>query len=167
MVNQLKTPNDLQNSVMPKIQQAVDYVVQKIWNENREIVRKIVYEAYQPTEYERTYEFKEAWDFDVKTLGNYVEGKFFYDPRLLTVNPEEGQHASVIDGSPMTEYLAEIIYQGMSGKIFGKGPWTRKRNAWNELVKVVGKQKLNNWMYEGLQLAGLKVKRHRTSIEVM
>ena len=62
----------LQAAIIADMKNVVDYVVQKIWNDNRELIRQIIYERYQPEVYERTGEFKEAWDTDVKTLHNYV-----------------------------------------------------------------------------------------------
>ena len=112
--------NALQAAVVADLKNVVDYVVQKLWEENQELVQKIVYDGYQPEEYERTDEFKEAWDTDVKTLHNAVQGEFKYDSRLLTVT-DNGQHSSLVDGTPMTEYLAEVIFEGLSGAIYEPG----------------------------------------------
>ena len=109
--------NALQAAVVADLKNVVDYVVQKLWEENRDLIQKIVYDGYQPEEYERTNEFKEAWNTEVKTLNNFVQGEFKYDSRLLTVDTDNGQHSSLVDGPPMTEYLAEVIYEGLSGAI--------------------------------------------------
>lgn len=61
---------EVERMIMPALTKAIDYVVQKIWNDNREIVRQVVYEAYQPNMYNRTNEFKEAWETETKTVGN-------------------------------------------------------------------------------------------------
>ena len=100
MANQAKNDAQLEALFMPLLRNAADYIVQKIWNENRELIRKIIYDAYHPEQYQRTGEFKEAWDTSIKTLRNTVEGQFNYDPRLLTVDGEH--HGSIIDGQPMT-----------------------------------------------------------------
>ena len=91
-VNQARNNQEVEQMLMPALEKAIDYVVQKIWNDNRELIRTIVYESYQPEEYERTGEFKEAWDTDVKRLGNFVRGEMKYDPRELTVNYNKWQH---------------------------------------------------------------------------
>ena len=170
---QARNDAEVEAMLMPFVKNAVDYVVQKIWNENRELVRKLVYDAYQPEEYERTGEFQEAWDTDVKSKQNVVEGQFNYDPRLLTVDGEH--HGSIIDGQPMTTYLAEIIYEGMSGAIYQSGyakdtprfkgeAWTKKRNVWKALLKWLGKRKLAQLFEEGMRLQGLEFKRHNIGI---
>lgn len=159
--------------LMPVLKNTVDYIVQKIWNENRELIRLIVYEAYQPEQYDRTGEFKEAWATDVKTKGNYVEGEFKYDPRLLTVDGEH--HSSIIDGQPMTTYLAEVIYEGLSGAIYQSGyarnssafrgePWAKKRDVWDALLKRMGKKKIKQLFEEGIAKQGVNVKRHNVAI---
>ena len=158
---------------MPALKNTVDYIVQKIWNENRELVRVIVYEAYQPEQYERTGEFQEAWATDVKSKGNYVEGEFKYDPRLLTVDGEH--HGSIIDGQPMTTYLADVIYDGLSGAIYQSGyaknspafkgqAWTRKRDVWDALLKRVGRKKIKQLFEEGMRRQGITVKSHNVAI---
>ena len=167
----------LQAAIIADMKNVVDYVVQKIWNDNRELIRQIIYEGYQPEVYERTGEFKEAWDTDVKTLHNYVQGEFKYDPRLLTVNEDNGQHSSLVDGTPMTEYLAEVIYDGLSGAIYEPGyaknssrfkgqPWANKRDVWSALLKWFNKTKLRQLFEEGMRQQGVNFIRHNVAIKV-
>lgn len=151
---------------MPALEKAIDYVVQKIWNDNRELIRTIVYESYQPEEYERTGEFKEAWDTDVKRLGNFVRGEMKYDPRELTVNYNKWQHGSAYLQQPMTTYLAEVIYQGLSGDLFGEGPWTKKRDVWAALNREVGIRKIKQYFEEGMRRNGLDFRGHTASVKV-
>lgn len=170
---QLRNDAQVQATFVPLIKNAVDYVIQKLWNENRELVRKLVYDAYQPEQYQRTGEFKEAWDTDVKSKQNLVEGKFAYDPRLLTVDGEH--HGSIIDGQPMTTYLAEVIYEGLAGDIYQGGyakdnpafageAWAKKRDVWTALNKWFTKTKLRELFEEGMRQQGLTVQRHNVGI---
>ena len=162
--------NALQAAVVADLKNVVDYVVQKLWEENRDLVQKIVYDGYQPEEYERTNEFKEAWNTEVKTLHNYVQGEFKYDPRLLTVNEDNGQHSSLVDGTPMTEYLAEVIYEGLSGAIYQEGyakynkrfkgqAWTKKRDVWKALLNWLKINQLKKLFEEGLRQQGISFTR--------
>ena len=168
----------LQAAIIADMKNVVDYVVQKIWNDNRELIRQIIYEGYQPEVYERTGEFKEAWDTDVKTLHNYVQGEFKYDPRLLTVNEDNGQHSSLVDGTPMTEYLAEVIYDGLSGAIYEPGyaknsarfagqAWANKRDVWSALLKWFNKAKLKQLFEEGMRQQGMSFIKHNVAIKVI
>ena len=167
---------ELEKFFMPKIKEAVDLLVQKIWNKNREIIRLVVYEVYNPNVYNRTYEFKEAWETNTEDVSNNkVEGSFFYAPDKLIPgdnnpnSPRYGQHVSAIDRFLMTEYLAEVIYQGLSGPAFGHGvetgAWHKKRDAWNKLEQEVGRETLKKWMKECFNSVGLNVQVHNTSWE--
>lgn len=166
MATSAKNNKELEALIMPKLKNTIDYVIQKIWNDNREIIRQIIYESYQPKEYERTGEFKEAWDTDTKQLGNFIQGKLEYVPKDLTVNYEEWQHGSKYLQEPMTTYLAEIIYQGLSGDIFGQGPWTKKRDAWKILNEKIGVRKIKEYFEEGMRRNGLNFRGHIASVKV-
>ena len=165
-------PTQLQALLVPRLKEAVDYVVQKIWNENRELIRVLIYESYQPSMYERTGEFKEAWDTDTTTSGNKVSGTFKYAPDKLTVNREKWQHgSSYISGgkeyeTTMTTYLADVIYQGLSGPMFGQGPWTEKRDAWTALDKWLSNTQLRTIFEEGMSRVGIPWKRNVGAITV-
>lgn len=160
----------------PLIEQAVDYVMQKIWNENRETIRLNVYEQYDPVRYNRTGEFRDAWSSEIQSNTNKgkVQGEFFFDANKLTPgddNPNSsryGQHVSAIDRTLIGEALAEIIFEGKAGPAFGHGTetgaWHEKRDAWEHLVKKVGDRNLKKWMGEGLEKAGLKIQSHGTSL---
>lgn len=168
---QAKNNTQLESILAPKIKEAVNYFVQKIWNENRELVRTIVYESYTPSVYNRTGEFKEAWETDTKLItNNKIQGSFYFAPDKLTPgdnNPESpryGQHVSAIDRYLMTTYLADVIYQGLSGPAFGHGveygAWHEKRDVWTRLEKELGAAKLKQWMKESFDRVGLPVKSH-------
>lgn len=173
--NRLSSAVGLETVLNKKLQIAVDYLIKKIWEENRSVVEEVVYKAYNPTKYERTGEFKEAWETQVTTEGNKIQGQFNYAPDKITTRNFIQHEEQVV------EYLADIIYQGLSGD-FGIGPntkngkryaknnplfqgqaWTQKRDAWKELENRLGARKLKAWMKEGFAKAGLAVKSNRTS----
>lgn len=170
MVQKARSNSQLANVLLPRIQEAVDYVTNKIYEENKEIVTQVVYEAYFPTMYNRTGELKESWKTNSIRSGNHIKGEFTYDPSKLTVgstipNSENyGQHISIVKDKSVVDGLAAIVYQGISDAVFGPGPWTKPRDAWSKLVNSVGPQKISNWMKEGLEGAGLKVARHKVGI---
>ena len=164
-INQARNDDEVIKMMLPQLKIAMEYAIQKIWNDNRELIRVMVYEAYKPEVYQRTGEFQESWETDVKSFRNVVEGELHFDPRLLTVNYDEWQHGSKALNEPMTQYLAEVIYQGLSGPIFGDGPWRRKRDVWKELNKRIGKNKLREYFEEGMKRAGISFIRRRPGIK--
>lgn len=177
----LRNEQDIKSVFVPILEKAADYVVQKIWNENRELIRHIVYDAYDPVDYERSGEFKEAWTTSSNSnisMGK-AQGKFEYDPESMSIGYPSteygtlgyGKHASAIDNFDARPYLAEIIYQGMAGPAFGygsahDGPWAKKRDVWEALNKKIGKNKIRAYFEEGLIKQGIKFKRHRDGIGV-
>lgn len=177
MKRQARNEYELSSIFIPMLHEVVDYMVQKIWNENKELIRKEIYDVYNPIKYNRTGEFREAWDTSVESQVSTqkVQGKFFYDPMSMSVGSNDpysddfGQHVSAESGEDVREYLAEIIYQGLAGPAFGHGgygPWSQKRDAWSLLVSKIGKQKINNLFREGANKVGLPIQGHRTGIEV-
>lgn len=176
---QIRNDTQLKAIFIPKIREAVDLLVQKIWNENRELVRKLVYDVYNPSTYDRTGEFKEAWDTDstVNILSGKAQASFFYAPDKMSV--EHGIHSSIYGDDDYREYLAETIYQGLSGDfgygentgvkryaknnpLFSGEPWARRRDVWVQLEKQVGRSKLKSWMKECFEKVGLPVQAYGT-----
>ena len=153
---------------MPKIQNAVEYVLNQIYEMNRYEIDRVVYAAYNPSEYERTYQFRDdAWSYETpKISGIHVKGEFKYDPSGMEYDSGLSQHGSPTGVSPgdAREYLAEIIYEGISGYLFGEGPWMKKRDAWSAVIKALRKKELRLWMQRGLENEGLIVKVNKTKM---
>lgn len=182
MATQFRSEQDLQRYFLPKLRNVVDYMVQKILAENKAVVEQIVYAAYQPTVYNRTGEFKEAWETDSQemTAQSKVRGEFKYAPDKLTPgtndmsDPHYGQHYTGANGEnskggpEMTEGLAEVIYQGLAGPAFGHGTttgaWHARRNAWQALLKVVSKTAIRQWFREGCAREGIPIQGHTLGI---
>lgn len=154
--------NDSQLRAMlePALQKAVEYVTEKIWEDNQEIVERVVYSAGSPEMYSRTYTFKEAWEHKAGG-GGAISAEFMYAPEKLSYHP------SVLDsGIDIREGLADIIYEGLAGHIFGTGFWTSKRNAFEALQKELGKNKIRKYFEEGMSAAGLTWKRRTGGISL-
>lgn len=158
-----KNDHELRKTLKAPLIAAVDYVMQKMWNENRDIIREVVYSAGLPTEYDRTNEFRNAWDYEWHShpkTDAFVEYEFFYDWAKLNVNRAKAQHGSpeqITNYEDVRPYLADIIYGGLSGALFGDGYWRRARDAWSVLLHRIGKRNLSTWFKEGCKQAGLEV----------
>ena len=162
----ITNPSQLASIFMPKLQEAVEYTVQKIWSENRELIQTLIYEPYQPLIYERTMQFKEAWDIDVKSSTDHIEGEFKYNPSAMEPDPLLGQHASIVTGEPSMEDLAHIIYDGVAGHIFGTGYWTQKRDAWSALDKWLTNKQFRKIFEESMTRAGIPWKTNKGKLRV-
>lgn len=160
----------LRQFLMPKIKIITETILDGIASWNRREISRKVYDAGTPSLYERTYNgstdwehdpedgsFMSAWSGEVEqTERNEMTADFEYDPTKL-IAEQIGVHTSALDDSDIREYLAEIIYEGLAGHIFGEGFWTQKRDAWNALLRIVGGQHMKIWIEQGAKKAGLKI----------
>lgn len=161
------------NKSAPPLVVAIDYVLQKIAERNEDLILNIIYNNYTPEIYQRTDEFRRAWDYSLSSGGNQVLGTFSYTEtssdagRIMHYNPALGQHgtpdsfgeAIMSAWGDAREYLAEILYEGKTSYVFGHGPWTRKRDVWSPLIKSVESKALSTWFEQGLKFAGLKYRK--------
>ena len=185
----LRNESEVLAAMMPALEKAIDYVVQKIWNEHRELVRKIVYDVYEPVEYHRSGEFLNAWDTKTEKKGNKAIGTFKYAPDQMT-HKAVGVHQSIYEPyEDSREFLAEIIYQGLAGAIgysatstksgkhagkkyaknteaFHDAAWANRRDAWSALIKYLGKTKVKKYFEEGLKQQGIKFIKLKGDIDI-
>ena len=67
-------------------------------------------------------------------------------------------------GDPSADYLADIIYYGLSGDAWN---WNdRKRDAWGALNKVVGRRKMKKYIEEGFRFYGVQYESHNKAIHL-
>ena len=162
MANNL--PSDEQSLrayLRPKILIIVQTILENIKKSNVEQINQIVYGAGTPTEYIRTYQFRDfAWDATVTKNTLYeTEGEFKYNPEAEGMKPHLSlrKYHDQPPGINENEYLAEIIYEGVAGHIFGEGFWTKPRDAWTKLVEIVGSDTMKNWIDQGARKARLAI----------
>lgn len=144
------------------------YIADKIWEENRELVQTMIYDSGRPKWYQRTYEFRDkAWKTEVPENPSdkdyTAEARLYFDSSALTVDREKAQHGSPEGYEPYRDvrpYLAEILYRGLSGDLFGDGYWRQERDVWDKLNKSLGKRKLSKWLVEGMNKYGMEVERY-------
>ena len=176
---QVRSEDELRRALRQPLQEAVDYVMDKIYDENIGAIHDVVYMAYEPEEYNRTGDFYTAWAITQpghNPTNKDAYGKFYYKGNEMSIgstdpdSPNYAQHIGVAGdyyGKDSRAYLADIIYGGIKwGSAFGTGAWQKKRDAWAELVKRVGKHNMKQWFKEGLQKAGLEVIMHNVAIAV-
>lgn len=171
--NGARNDSQLLAMIMPDFKKVVKYMVDTMLAENRLLIEDMVYRAYDPEEYERTGQFKEAWTTDSHVTSNVATGELKYDPDKLT--SFGNHHASIIDGQPMDEYLAAVIYEGMSGAIYHQGyakysdqfkgqAWAKSRNVWNALLNYFGEQRFRRYFEKAMSHYGINYKRQASKI---
>ena len=170
-----RSEQELRNLLRSPIQKAINYVLDKIYDENISVVHDVVYMAYSPEDYNRTGDLYRAWSTESKSTSSAVQGEFKYDCSKMSIgstDPQSSNFAQHIGvggdfyGQDARPYLAELIYQGATGSLFGDGAFRKQRDAWAELNKRIGRRKMKQWMKEGMEAAGLTVQMHNKAIEV-
>lgn len=167
----VKTRNEtqLQAVIAQALIPVINRVLERIVEDNRNLIQEYIYDNDTPSVYERTEEFKEAWGKQsAEVAGDHVKGEFSYAPDKMSVDPGAFQHGSYYySPNDIREYLAEIIYQGGAGPLFGEGFWRNKRDVWDRLIKHLGKRQLLSYVSEALRAEGIAFKRNvRTPLEV-
>ena len=170
-----RSEQELRNLLRSPIQKAINYVLDKIYDENISVVHDVVYMAYSPEDYNRTGDLYRAWSTESKSTSSAAQGEFKYDYSKMSIgstDPQSSNFAQHIGvggdfyGQDARPYLAELIYQGATGSLFGDGAFRKQRDAWAELNKRIGRRKMKQWMKEGMEAAGLTVQMHNNAIEV-
>ena len=170
-----RSEQELRNLLRSPIQKAINYVLDKIYDENISVVHDVVYMAYSPEDYNRTGDLYRAWSTESKSTPSAAQGEFKYDYSKMSIgstDPQSSNFAQHIGvggdfyGQDARPYLAEIVYQGATGSLFGDGAFRKQRDAWAELNKRIGRRQMKQWMKEGMEAAGLTVQMHNKAIEV-
>ena len=170
-----RSEQELRNLLRSPIQKAINYVLDKIYDENIAVVHDVVYMAYSPEDYNRTGDLYRAWSTESKSTSSAAQGEFKYDYSKMSIgstDPQSSNFAQHIGvggdfyGQDARPYLAELIYQGATGSLFGDGAFRKQRDAWAELNKRIGRRKMKQWMKEGMEAAGLTVQMHNTPLYV-
>ena len=170
-----RSEQELRNMLRSPIQKAINYVLDKIYDENISVVHDVVYMAYSPEDYNRTGDLYRAWSTESKSTSSAAQGEFKYDYSKMSIGSTDPQSSTFAQhigvggdfyGQDARPYLAELIYQGATGSLFGDGAFRKQRDAWAELNKRIGRRKMKQWMKEGMEAAGLTVQMHNKAIEV-
>lgn len=143
----------LRSAALKALKTAVSDIMKKIEETNRDMIQKYVYTAGSPSYYSRTMDFLSAWTTEEGGGGGDVSAIFRYDEGKIGVNTEMFTHGSPEWGSAAS-YMADIIYQGQSGPLFGDGYWRAARDAWEPLVTMIESQ-LDGWFSSAARGAGL------------
>ena len=116
-------------------------------------IENVVYNAYVPEVYTDTFEFLDAWETQSEGAG----AEMHYEPDYLSISAPV--HASVITGAGVASVLADWIFEGNSGGLFGNGGWNSSRDAWKSLDKEMTNTKFRSMYEAGMTAVGIPWKR--------
>lgn len=124
----------LEQLVMSTVKQAIDATTEIALEKLKRTIDEVVYMPHNQVEYERTQDFRESWDrTNAIIINNIAESTIFQDYIRMRLDLDKFTHGSNYGGD-IRPNLAEIINEGLSGLIFGKGFWTQPRPFWDEWI---------------------------------
>lgn len=155
----------MRSLISGKLQVAVNYVLQQIFDENNKDVLEIVYQSYSGS-YPRTGEFANAWEVVEGGFGD-AGGEFRFASHKLSASPKASNedypiHADV-HGNSVTEYMADILYQGGMGCIYRP----TNRNAYKVLDTWLSNTRFRKIFEDGMTAAGIPWKRSTGAVNVV
>ena len=155
----ITTSEEFESVVSKILGDVVSEVVDIIMQNNEELINEIVYNPFDPQDYTRTHDFLHAWDKETKGL----ESEMSYSAKDMTLDKANFIHGSEWAGyqSDVRNALAEIIYDGLSGDLFGDGYWTNKRDAWTPLIKRIDEH-FDEWVIATFNKHGFECRRSTT-----
>lgn len=159
----VKTWKDLEKALKQVAKEALTESKEEMKDIVKENIQDLVYNQYDPTQYERTGQLKDSLvASDVEEKGNMFETSIHHDTDLIHANSDLGQHASLIDGRSSIDTIAEIVHDGYAPNIFNDKVdyiWMYPRPymyvSWKD-IKYNGKYKVA--MQRSLEKKGIKTK---------
>ena len=129
---------------------AIDEVIERVFVELQDEIRRDIYGAYTPKDYDRTEGLLEAWKHETRGLFGNIE----FQPNMLPVNPSAFQHSSPYGWDVRGEIfdILEGGYRAYNAKT-GKRAIPR-RPMWEDFLAKVD-SKIDRWVQIALRRQGL------------
>ena len=132
------------------VSRAIDEVIERIFVELQDEIRRDIYGAYTPKDYDRTEGLLEAWKHEASGLSGNIE----FQPSMLPDNPDAFQHNSPY-GWDVREEIFGILEGGY--KAYNAKTGTRaipRRPMWEDFLAKVD-SKIDRWIQIALRRQGL------------
>ena len=132
------------------VSRAIDEVIERIFVELQDEIRRDIYGAYTPKDYDRTEGLLEAWKHETSGLFGNIE----FQPSMLPVNPNAFQHSSPYGWDVRGEIfdILEGGYRAYNAKT-GKRA-IPPRPMWEDFLAKVD-SKIDRWIQIALRRQGL------------
>ena len=134
------------------VSKAIDEVIERVFSELQEEIRRDIYGAYSPKDYERTEGLLEAWKHETSGLSGNIE----FQPSMLE-SDKEGFHYDSPYGWDVREEIFGILeggYKAYNAKT-GKRAIPPRR-MWKDFLAKID-SKIDRWILIALRRQGLVV----------
>lgn len=131
------------------VSRAIDEVIERVFSELQEEIRRDIYGAYTPQDYERTEGLLEAWKHETRGLFGNIE----FQPNMLTDNPDAFQHNSPYGWDVRAE-IFDILEGGYRAYNAKTGKPIPRRPMWEDFLAKID-SKIDRWIQIALRRQGL------------
>ena len=128
---------------------AIDEVVERVFSALQDEIRRDIYGAYTPKDYDRTEGLLEAWKHETRGLFGNIE----FQPNMLPVNPSAFQHSSPY-GWDVRGEIFDILEGGYRAYNAKTGKPIPPRPMWDDFLAKVD-SKIDRWIQIALRRQGL------------
>ena len=131
------------------VSRAIDEVIERIFAELQDEIRRDIYGAYTPKDYDRTEGLLEAWKHETRGLFGNIE----FQPSMLPVNPSAFQHSSPY-GWDIRDQIFDILEKGYGAYNYHTGKPIPRRPMWDDFLAKID-SKIDRWIQIALRRQGL------------
>ena len=131
------------------VSRAIDEVIERVFVELQDEIRRDIYGAYTPKDYDRTEGLLEAWKHETRGLFGNIE----FQPSMLPVNPSAFQHSSPY-GWDVRDQIFDILEGGYRAYNAKTGKPIPRRPMWEDFLAKVD-SKIDRWIQIALRRQGL------------
>ena len=131
------------------VSRAIDEVIERVFVELQDEIRRDIYGAYTPKDYDRTEGLLEAWKHETRGLFGNIE----FQPNMLPVNPSAFQHSSPY-GWDVRGEIFDILEGGYRAYNAKTGKPIPPRPMWDDFLAKID-SKIDSWIKIALRRQGL------------
>ena len=131
------------------VSRAIDEVIERVFVELQDEIRRDIYGAYTPKDYDRTEGLLEAWKHETRGLFGNIE----FQPNMLEPDPE-GFHYNSPYGWDVRDQIFDILEKGYGAYNYHTGKAIPPRRMWDDFLAKID-SKIDRWIRIALRRQGL------------
>ena len=133
------------------VSRAINEVIERIFAELQDEIRRDIYGAYTPKDYDRTEGLLDAWKHETRGLFGNIE----FQPSMLEPDKEEFHYDSPY-GWDVRDQIFDILEKGYGAYNYHTGKPIPPRPMWEDFLAKID-SKIDRWIQIALRRQGLVV----------
>ena len=133
------------------VSKAIDEVIERVFSALQDEIRRDIYGAYTPKDYDRTEGLLEAWKHETRGLFGNIE----FQPNMLEPD-KEGFHYDSPYGWDVRDQIFDILEKGYGAYNYHTGKKIPPRRMWDDFLAKID-SKIDRWIIIALRRQGLVV----------